>query len=157
MMVSEVASRRGGTLQDEKQIGIIEEGELKESHASESSFLKGNGTSLVVEEKVSTVKINSVPDPPFVMNMQLNVVWLVLLGLSFGTRLWQLTIPKYVVFDEVHFGKFTNFFMQNKFFFDVHPPLGKLTFAITAYLSGYDGSFSFDEIGQAIRCWSTDA
>ena len=33
-------------------------------------------------------------------------------------------------FDEVHFGQFTNFFMNNKFFYDVNPPLGKLMFAL---------------------------
>lgn len=85
---------------------------------------------------------------PFTMNIELNFVWLVLVGLSFGTRMWQLTTPKHVIFDEVHFGQFTNFFMKNQFFFDMHPPLGKLMFAFTAYLSGYDGEFSFADIGQ---------
>ena len=31
----------------------------------------------------------------------------------------------------MHFGQFTNFFMRNQFFFDFHPPLGKLLFALT--------------------------
>ena len=38
-------------------------------------------------------------------------------------------------FDEVHFGQFTNFFMKNQFFFDMHPPLGKLMFAFTGIVS----------------------
>ncbi|CAH3194500.1 unnamed protein product, partial [Porites evermanni] len=89
-------------------------------------------------------------EAPFTMNVELNFFWLILVGLSFGTRMWQLTSPKHVIFDEVHFGQFTNFFMRNQFFFDVNPPLGKLIFALTAYFTGYDGQFTFADIGQEL-------
>ena len=34
-----------------------------------------------------------------------------------------------------------------EYFFDFHPPLGKLIFAGVAKLFAYDGWFSFDKIG----------
>ncbi|KAK2565791.1 Protein O-mannosyl-transferase 1 [Acropora cervicornis] len=101
-----------------------------------------------VEKKYLDHQPRSSDTPPLSMNVELNFIWLILIGLSFGTRMWRLTTPKHVIFDEVHFGQFTNFFMQNKFFFDFHPPLGKLMFALTAYFSGYDGQFAFADIGQ---------
>eukprot|EP00794_Sanderia_malayensis_P015859 gene15859-17457_t len=86
--------------------------------------------------------------PAIVYAPKLDVVWLVLMGLAAGTRMVNLKYPNSVVFDEVHFGRFTSYFMQRKFFFDVHPPLGKLLFALTAYLTGFDGRFMFEEIGR---------
>ncbi|GAO15530.1 uncharacterized protein UV8b_02987 [Ustilaginoidea virens] len=69
--------------------------------------------------------------------------------LAFVTRFWGVTHPNEVVFDEVHFGKFASFYLQRTYFFDVHPPLGKLLFALMGWLAGYDGHFLFENIGDS--------
>lgn len=62
--------------------------------------------------------------------------------------LW-LGYPHQVIFDEVHFGKFVNSYCcTGENFFDIHPPHGKLLIAGVAWLAGYDGTFSFHNIGQ---------
>jgi dolichyl-phosphate-mannose--protein O-mannosyl transferase len=62
---------------------------------------------------------------------------------SFGIRYWRIALPANVVFDEVYFGNFSNFYIHSQFFHDVHPPLGKIIMAIIANLSEYDGSINF--------------
>ena len=52
-----------------------------------------------------------------------------------------------VVFDEYHFGKFVNGYITGEYFFDIHPPLGKLLLCLVAWMGGYDGSQSWDKIG----------
>lgn len=37
--------------------------------------------------------------------------------------------------------------MKNVFFFDQHPPLGKQLVGATAFLTGYDGNYTFSKIG----------
>ncbi|KZF23902.1 glycosyltransferase family 39 protein [Xylona heveae TC161] len=70
-------------------------------------------------------------------------------ALAFATRFWNLGHPNEVVFDEVHFGKFASYYLQRTYFFDVHPPFGKLLFAFVGWLVGYDGHFLFDNIGDS--------
>ncbi|KAJ3133821.1 hypothetical protein HK100_004034 [Physocladia obscura] len=79
--------------------------------------------------------------------------WLWLVGLAFVvvlslvTRMYRIQNPAKVVFDEVHFGKFASYYLRGEYYFDVHPPLGKLLLAAVAAAAGYDGHYLFDEIG----------
>ncbi|KAK4250848.1 glycosyltransferase [Corynascus novoguineensis] len=76
-------------------------------------------------------------------------VFVVITALAFLTRFWGISHPNEVVFDEVHFGKFASYYLEKTYFFDVHPPFGKLLFAFMGWLVGYDGHFHFDNIGDS--------
>jgi dolichyl-phosphate-mannose-protein mannosyltransferase len=69
-------------------------------------------------------------------------IWLTFLSLC--TRLYKVNDSPIVTWDEAHFGKFANWYIKRTFYFDVHPPLGKMLIALVAYLAGYKGDFSFD-------------
>jgi dolichyl-phosphate-mannose-protein mannosyltransferase len=55
---------------------------------------------------------------------------------AFATRLWTLFTPNAVVFDEVYFKAFAAHYYDGHYYFDIHPPLGKLLLAGFAHLLG---------------------
>lgn len=53
------------------------------------------------------------------------------------------------MFDELHFSKFCDRLLTGTWFFDIHPPLGKLILAFGSYLMGYrpDPDFVIEKVG----------
>ncbi|XP_014718905.1 protein O-mannosyl-transferase 1 isoform X1 [Equus asinus] len=79
-------------------------------------------------------------------DINLNVVALTAVGLL--SRLWRLSYPRAVVFDEVYYGQYISFYMKRIFFLDGSgPPLGHMLLALGGYLGGFDGNFLWNRIG----------
>ena len=74
------------------------------------------------------------------------IVFVLLLSLELHfLGIWH---PQEAVFDEVHFGKFVSGYLTGQYFFDIHPPLGKLAIAGMARIAGFTPGFDFLNIGE---------
>ncbi|MEK7603843.1 MAG: phospholipid carrier-dependent glycosyltransferase [Patescibacteria group bacterium] len=72
----------------------------------------------------------------------------IILVLSIATHFAFFGYPDETVFDEVHFGKFVSGYYTGEYYFDIHPPLGKLIIAGFAKLFNIKPEFNFAEIGE---------
>ncbi|KAI5131443.1 dolichyl-phosphate-mannose-protein mannosyltransferase [Nematocida parisii] len=95
--------------------GIFKTTEIKEQH------------SYTHKKRRSTVKLDAF------------IIFLV----SFLIRSIRIEKAPFVIWDEAHFGKFANYYLNRQFFFDVHPPLGKLLTALSAWIMNINKSFIF--------------
>lgn len=77
----------------------------------------------------------------------LKAAFLVVVCLALGTRLYKISEPDHVCWDETHFGKMGSWYINRTFFFDVHPPLGKMLIGLSGKLTGYNGTFAFGKPG----------
>ncbi|KAJ3351514.1 hypothetical protein HDU83_008892 [Entophlyctis luteolus] len=101
--------------------------------------------------KPAAPSLDAIIDEGFEREAQWSFLWtaglIVVTVLAILTRIYRIQDPAKVVFDEVHFGKFASFYLRGEYYFDVHPPLGKMILGAVAALAGYDGHYLFDEIG----------
>ena len=91
------------------------------------------------------------PQKPIEFTFLDSILILVLLSFSFITHFYKIYQPEKVVFDEVYFAKFAQSYLNHNYFFDIHPPLGKLILAGAAYLADFDPNEEFKEIGQEYK------
>jgi len=78
----------------------------------------------------------------------MNKYLLIIILLSIGTHFAFFGNPNQTVFDEVHFGKFISGYYTHEYYFDIHPPLGKLMIAGFAKIFNFKPEFSFANIGE---------
>lgn len=73
-----------------------------------------------------------------------SIHFMIVMCASIITRLLYVNSSDIVVWDEAHFGKFANWYIKQAFYFDVHPPLGKLLITFSGWIFGYKGKFAFE-------------
>ena len=76
---------------------------------------------------------------------------LILCCLAAATRLMGITYPHAIVFDEVYFREYALRYLEGKYYFDLHPPLGKLLLAGWAKLVGVSATAASTDPAVVLR------
>ncbi|XP_025111757.1 protein O-mannosyl-transferase 1-like isoform X2 [Pomacea canaliculata] len=108
---------------------------------------KGEPQHVTSQCQVSALKRRQTMSKPFTVTVHIDLMQLLLTAISLVSRTWALGLPRAAVFDELHFAKFVSLYMNRVFFFDVHPPLGKLLLALAGSYAGFEGDIKLDRIG----------
>ena len=75
----------------------------------------------------------------------------VLTALAALTRFVSLGNPRAIVFDEVYFREYALRYQEGTYYFDLHPPLGKLILGAWAWITGTDASAAGDDPAVMLR------
>nr|KAG5706616.1 hypothetical protein BaRGS_005686 [Batillaria attramentaria] len=113
----------------------------------ESSFDPFLQSPSIDEGQGSRSEFGRMVSKPFTVRVEVDIMQILLTVASLVSRTWQLGLPRAVVFDELHFAKFVSLYMKRIFFFDIHPPLGKLLLALAGSYAGFEGDVKFERIG----------
>lgn len=60
--------------------------------------------------------------------------------ISFYLRFYKVGKADKIIWDEAHFAKFGSYYVNHSYYFDVHPPIGKMLIGLTEYLSGLNNT-----------------
>ncbi|KAL0894961.1 hypothetical protein ABMA27_013452 [Loxostege sticticalis] len=132
----------------EKEVTESQEKNEKSILNSEREVGDGAPADYVNEPLPKNVLMEEIERPSSLyIHLDIDIVCITLLVLALATRLYILDQPHYIVFDELHYGRYVTLYTKGVFFFDAHPPLGKQLLYLAGRAAGYDGNFTFDRIG----------
>lgn len=63
--------------------------------------------------------------------------------IAYLVRIHRIEKGNFVTWDEAHFGKFSQKYLDRIFYFDVHPPLGKMLTALSGWIHGQSNEVDF--------------
>ncbi|EXJ60552.1 dolichyl-phosphate-mannose-protein mannosyltransferase [Cladophialophora yegresii CBS 114405] len=121
----------------------MDEAEVRRRNVA--SYEKANGQHVYKVEAEDTKKLQK-PQAGFIQFLdewEFLIAPIIFTAFALFTRLWRIGLSPIVTWDEAHFGKFGSHYLKREFYFDVHPPLGKMLVGLSGYLAGYNGSFEF--------------